>query len=107
MMKDFTLSETFLAKSAWEKVLTYVGCRVKHYHAYNGRFSDIGFLSAINSKNQNITFCGVGTHHQNCIVEHKNKILTQGVITLLLHGMRMWPQMIDQMFCSFVFRAVA
>ena len=106
-MQDFILSETVLAKSSWEKVLSQDGRRVKHYHTDNGRFADNGFLSAVNSKDQKITFCGVGTYHQNFIVEHKNKILTEGARTLLLHGMKMWPQRIDQMFWPFAFKYIA
>ena len=54
-----------------------------------------------------MTFCGVGAHHQNDIIESKNKILTTGARTLLLHGIRMWPQMIDDMFWTFSMKAVA
>ena len=68
---------------------------IKHYHDDNGRFSDNGFIDDINQKDQNITFCGVGSHHQNSIVENKNKILNTGARMLLLHDMIMWPQMID------------
>lgn len=68
---------------------------IKHYHDDNGRFSDNGFIDDINQKDQKITFCGVGSHHQNSIVENKNKILNTGARMLLLHDMIMWPQMID------------
>ena len=54
-----------------------------------------------------VTFCRVGAHHQNGIIEKKNKMLTLGAHTLLLHGMRMWPTMIDSMFWSFAMKAVA
>ena len=49
----------------------------------------------------------MGAHHQNAIIENKNKILTTGARTLLLHGIRMWPQMIDNMFWPFAIKAVA
>ena len=75
--------------------------------ADNGRFEDNGFLQSSNSKDQEITFCGVGAHHQNGIVEGKNRVLTQGARALLLYAMRMWPQMIDSMFWPFPFKAVA
>ena len=107
LMRDMTLDETLLAKSAWEKVMAQAGRMVKHYHADNGRFADNGFIDSINDSDQKITFCGVGAHHQNGIVENKNKILTQGARTLLLHGMRMWPQMVDEMFWPFALKAVA
>ena len=68
--------------------MTQAGRTVKNYQAYNGIFSDNGFIDAINQKYQKITFCGVGAHHQNGIVKNQNKILTTGARTLLLHGMR-------------------
>ena len=55
-----------------EKVMEQAGRNTKHYHADNGRFSDNGFIYAINTKYQKITFCGVGAHHQNGIIENKN-----------------------------------
>ena len=56
-----------------EKVMAQSGRYVKHYHADNGRFADNGFIDAINTKEQKITFCGVGPHHQNGIIEKKKK----------------------------------
>ena len=97
-MRDLSLTETFLARSSMEKVMAQAGRTVKHYHANNGRFSDNGFIGAVNGKDKKITLCGVGAHHQNGIIENKNGILTTGGHTLLLHGRRMWPKMIDEMF---------
>ena len=107
LMRDLSLAETLLAKEAMEKVMAQAGRTVTHYHADNGRFADNGFVDAVNTKSQKLTFCGVGAHHQNGIIENKNKILTTGAITLLLHGIRMWPQMIDDMFWPFAMKAVA
>ncbi len=54
-----------------------------------------------------LSFCGVGAHHQNRIIENRNKQLTQTARVLLLHGMQMWPQMVDQMFWLFAIKAAA
>jgi hypothetical protein len=70
-------------------------------------FAHKGFLDEVNRKAQKITFCAVGAHHQNGIIENKNKMLTLSARTLLLHGIRMWPQMIDTMFWPFAFKAAA
>ena len=75
-----------------------------HYHAKNGRFAENGF---VNSKYQKIIFWGVGAHHQNGIIKNKNKLLTNGARTLLLHGIRMWPQMKDEMFWPFSIKDVS
>ena len=98
LMRDLSLPETFLAKLAMEKVMAQAGRTVKHYHSDNGWFADNGFIDAVKGKDQNITFCGVGAHHQNGIIENKNNFLTTGGRTLLLHVRRMWPNMIDEMF---------
>jgi len=59
-MKDLTLSETLLAKHAYERFLASLGVEAKVYHADNGRFADKGFRDDCTASNQTITFCGVG-----------------------------------------------
>ena len=97
-MRDLSLPETLLAKEALEKLMAQARWMFKHYQADNVRFSDNGFIDDVNQKDQKITFFGIGAHHQNGIVKSKNKILTTGARTLLLHDMRMWPQIIGEMF---------
>ena len=80
---------------------------MKHYHADNSRFSDRGFHQDVTDKGLPISFCGISAHHQNGIIENRNKQLTLGVHTMLLHGMRHWPQMIDIMFWPFAMKAMA
>ncbi len=43
-----------------------------------GVFADKGFQDDCISCNQTITFCGVGSHHQNGIAGQKSKELTLG-----------------------------
>ena len=105
LIRDLSLVETFLEKSATEKTMAQAGQTVLHCHADNVRFSENGFVESINSKDQKITFCGVGAHHQNGIVKNKNKLLTNGARAMFLHGIRMWPQMIDEMFWPFAIKA--
>jgi hypothetical protein len=106
-MKDFTTNETLLAKLAFEKLCSKADCSLKHYQADNGQFSDNEFLTACNNLNQTIDLCRVGAQHQNGIVKNRNKQLTQTARVLLLHGMRMWPQMVDQNFWPFAIKAAA
>ena len=44
------------------------------YYSDNGIFSEQLFRSEIEYFNQTITFCGVGSHHQNAIVERRYKL---------------------------------
>ncbi len=85
-MKDLTLSETLLAKHAYERFLASLGVESKVYHADNGHFADKGFSDNCISINQTITFCGVGRHHQNGIAERKIKDIILGGPTLLPHA---------------------
>ena len=55
------------------------------YNAENGIFAEQHFRSTIEDFNQTITFCGIGSQHQNAIVERKIKTLTLGAIEWLLH----------------------
>jgi hypothetical protein len=73
LMRDFTVNETILAAKAFEKVLSQANHIVKHYHADNGAFAHKRFLDEVNRKDQKITFCAVGAHHQNGIIKNKNK----------------------------------
>jgi hypothetical protein len=78
LMKDLMLSETLLAKHAYEHFLALLGVERKAHHVDNGQFADKGFRDDCTSSNHTITFCGVGSHHQNGIAEHKIKDITLG-----------------------------
>ncbi len=86
LMQDYTVGETKLAVKAFEKVMAQANCTFKHYHADNGAFAHNCFLDEVNRKDQKNTFCAVGIHHQNGIIENKNKMLTLAARTLLFHG---------------------
>ncbi len=86
LMRDLGLDETLLANSAFERHANEGGISITSYRADNGRFADAGFQKAIKDANQSITFCAVGAHHQNGIVEWRIKELTLISWTLLLHA---------------------
>ena len=73
---------------------------VQRYHVDNGRFADHGFCKAVEASNQRITFCGVGSHHQNTITERHIKELTLVSRTLLLNAKRYWSEIISTMLCT-------
>jgi hypothetical protein len=85
-MQDYMVDDTKLAVKAFEKVMAQANRTVKHYHADNGAFAHNFFLDEVNRKDQAITFCAIGTNHQNGIIENKNKMLTLAARTFLLHG---------------------
>ena len=53
------------AKNAFERDCMTRNVVPKHYHADNGRLSENSFKGDCVRKMQNLTFCGVGAHHQN------------------------------------------
>ena len=73
-MRSTIQEENLAVKSAFEIRAATFGVKIKRYHADNGRFYEKPFRSEIEDSNQTITFCGVGSHHQNSIDERKSKL---------------------------------
>jgi hypothetical protein len=103
-MQNLTLEETLLAKHAYERFLSTIGVTAQAYHADNGCFADQGFRDDCNLSNQVITFCSVGSHHQNGIAKRKIKELTPGAWTLLLHAKRMLSENISTILWPFALK---
>ena len=97
LMRDLTLDKMLLAKSSFERLDNNGRITIKSYRANNGHFVDKGFQDAIEDSNQSITFCGIGGHHQDSIVERKIKELTLITSTLPLHSIWHWPSHITTM----------
>ena len=55
-------------------------------------------------QDQLITFCLVGAHHQNGIVNASIKQSILGSRTILLHAQRLWPEAITTMLWPFSLR---
>ena len=92
LQENQTLETTLEAKASYERHASTFGIRIKSYHADNGRFADAKFHKIINNCNQQLTFCGVGAHHQNGIVERRIRTLTDSTRTLLAHTLHQWPK---------------
>ena len=45
------------------------GVCILHYHCDNDHFADRAFIQDVQMAQVAISFCGVGVHHQNSIVE--------------------------------------
>jgi hypothetical protein len=107
LMRDLSLEETLLAKTAFKRHASKGGITIHSYQADNGRFADSGFQQAIKEASKKITFCAVGAHHQNGIVEQQIKELTLILCTLLLHAKRHWPDYISTMMWPFALKEAA
>ena len=84
-----------MAKRAYERVARVHRVKhIQHYHADSLRFNDKEFKEDCNTYDQTYSYYGIGAHHQNGIVESKNKILLYGARKLLLHARQFWPKVI-------------
>jgi len=105
LMRSTSQEETLNAKSAFERKMKEFNVIVNSYHADNGRFAEKEFREEIIKCNQSISFCAVGAHHQNGLVENRIKDCTLGTRTILLHAKRFWPEAITTMLWPFALLA--
>jgi hypothetical protein len=104
-MRDQTQESTLEAKAGYERHANTYGITVDSYRADNGRFAEEDFRNEVKRCLQTISFCGVGAHHQNGLVERVIKDLTLTTRTLLLHAKRHWPEMITTMLWPMALKA--
>ncbi len=105
LMPDSTAESTLEAKNAYEQLLRTHGHRVKAYHADNGRFAENVFVGDVRDKAQSMTYCGVGSHHQNGIAERRIKTLGEDARTMLAHGAHLWPEAVSKLLWPFAYKA--
>ena len=94
MHQHLTTDETIDAKHAFEHLVEQLGVRVLHYHCDNGRFAVKAFVDDVRAAHQTITFCGVGAHHENGVVERRIRDITENARTSLLRAAHRWPKAI-------------
>jgi hypothetical protein len=107
LMCNLTLDETLLAKSSFEQHTREGGVTINSYCADNGRFADSGFQQSVKDCNQTITYCAVGAHHQNKIVEQRIKEIPLISQTLLLHAKHHWQDYVTTIMWPFALKEAA
>ena len=105
LVKGISSKETLESKLSYERVLLLYGRKVKGYHVDNLRFNYSNFKGSCIKGGQKLTFCGVGAHRQNGIVEAKNKIVCNGARTLLLHAKWKWPKALSTVLWPYASQA--
>ena len=105
LMCDHTAVSTFKVKHAYERLAGTSNVRILRYHADNGRFTDASFSNDCGDNDQILSFCGVGSHHQNGIVEKKIRDIVEYARTLLAHGAYLWSEKIKKYMQSFARKA--
>ncbi len=106
LMRDLWAEATLEAKKEFEHKCAIRCVKVQRYHADNGRFAEKLFKDDCKAQGQHLTFCGVGAHYQNGIVERTIKDVTLATRTILLHAMRYWPEYITTMLCPFAAKCI-
>ena len=101
-MRSKIQEKTLAGKPAFEIWAATFGVQIKGYHAEKGRFNEQPSRSEIEYANQTITFCGVGSHHQNSIIERKVQTVTLGARIFILHAKIYWPEAITPMLFPYV-----
>jgi hypothetical protein len=105
LMRDTTADATIEAKNSYEHLLQTFGHKVLAYHADNGRFAETEYVQDVKDKAQNITYCGVGSHHQNGIAERRIRSLGEDARTMLAHGQHLWPEVVTKSLWAFAYKA--
>jgi hypothetical protein len=105
LMRDTTAESTLEAKHAYERLMRRHRHKVMKYHADNGRYAENLFVQDVRDQGQNITYCGVGSHHQNGIAERRIKSLGEDATTMLAHGQHLWPEVVSKQFWPFAYKA--
>ena len=62
-------------------------------------------MASLNANNQAITFCGIGAHHQNGIVERRIQTFTKISRTIFFHAQQYWPECVNTILCPFAVKA--
>ena len=91
LQKTCRAEETIEAKRAFEKYAVTRGVMVQAYHADNGIFKAKKWIEECQRQNQNLTFAGVNTHHQNGIAEQRIRELQETTRAMLIHASKWWP----------------
>lgn len=77
LIRDDTSELALAAKHDFEHKCTIRGIKVQRYHADYACFSEPPIQDDRKYFGQILTFCGIGAHHQNRIIECKVKDITQ------------------------------
>ena len=72
------------------------GKDVRKYHADNGTHAVASCKKEVSESKQTLTFCSVGSHHQNGKAENRIKIICNPARNMLIHAMHRCPEFVTQ-----------
>ena len=86
--------DAVLGKAHYERFAGKYGVSIHHIHADNGIFTSKEFIADCDKNKQTRSFCGVGAHWQNGIVERYIGVITTMARKYLLHAQSLWSSVI-------------
>ncbi len=91
LQEDLKLDSTLDAKLDYEQKFSTFGVTTAGYHADIGRFAEAAWKESCQALNQRVQFCGMGSHHQNGIIERRICDLPEAARASLLHAIHHLP----------------
>ena len=91
LCKELSVEATIEALEGYKRYAESFGRSLGHLHGDNGRFADNAFTAHINSQGITISFCGVGSHHQNGRAEKMIRDISGIANTAMIHAQGKWP----------------
>jgi hypothetical protein len=101
--EDATIKSTLESKDGFESFAKRYNVSIKHIHCDIGVFSTKVFREHVEASDQQQSFCEVGAHWQNGVIERFIGVITTRARTMLLHAMDKWPDVVTAEFWSFAF----
>ena len=94
LQTDTKTDSTIVAKNA---LLMFYGHNVHVYYFNNGRYTESAFKQYAQDKVQQLSHCGVGSHHQNRITErHIKSIVCKDSRMISVHRMFFCPGVVTK-----------
>ena len=89
------MPETLVGKHLLEKEARNHGFHIKAYRADNKPFAAEDFTDDIALQDQDLTFSGVGAHHQNGVAERALQTTVTWARAMMMHQLIHWPTQFD------------
>jgi hypothetical protein len=80
------VGEMLKGKNTFEKGASQFNVKIRKFKADNAPFSFVEYKNSVANKGQDITFSGVGAHHQHGVADRVIKTITSWTRTMMLYA---------------------